>query len=120
AVDAGRGREPRHVRAVPTNDDHKISAAVETFNRTEHIRTVAGVGRSLGAPTVSVIPDPERGSLVRIVASWELCWYRYEVELGDEPSTVRLENQGYELHELSEREQVANAAADDVGRLHAT
>ena len=36
-----------------------------------------------------------------MVASWELCWYRYEVDLSDEVPTVRLAAQGYELDELS-------------------
>jgi len=113
-----RAREPRHVRAVPTGDDSRIAAAAEAFNQTEHPRTVAGVSRSLGAPAVAVIPDASHPTLVRIVASWELCWYRYEVDLGSERPSVRLDAQGYELSELTERERVAAAAADDAGQLH--
>jgi hypothetical protein len=56
--------------------------------------------------------------LVRIVASWELCWYRYEVDLSDGIGSVRLDGQGYELDELTEPERVPNATADDVGQLH--
>ncbi|WP_249009460.1 hypothetical protein [Conexibacter sp. DBS9H8] len=112
------GREPRHVHAVPTGEDSKIAAAVEAFNASEHPRTVAGVARSLGAPTVAVLPDPAHATLVRVTASWELCWYRYEVDLGAGRPSVRLDAQGYELAELSERELIAAAAADDGGRLH--
>ncbi len=50
ASGGGAYREPRHVHAIPTNGDHKIAAAVEVFNASEHRRTVAGVARSLGAP----------------------------------------------------------------------
>jgi hypothetical protein len=113
-------REPRHVRAVPTNDDHKVVSAVELFNRSEHPRTVAGVARSLGAPLVSIAPGTIRPSLVNVVVSWELCWYRYEVDLSDEVPSVRIDGQGYELSELGDHERVPNATADDVGRLHVT
>jgi hypothetical protein len=110
-------REPRHVRAVPTSEDHKFASAVGMFNRSEHPRTVAGVARSLGAPAVALIPDPVHPTLVRIVVSWELCWYRYEVDLSEQVSSVRLDGQGYELEELDERERVPIAAADDIGQL---
>ncbi|HWD77049.1 MAG TPA: hypothetical protein VG371_18075 [Solirubrobacteraceae bacterium] len=111
------GREPRHVRAVPTSIEHRISSAVSLFNDSEHPRTVAGIARSLGLPDVSVHPSDVNGSLVNIVVSWELCWYRYEVELADEVPVVRSAAQGYELSELSEIERQNNARSDDRGRL---
>jgi hypothetical protein len=111
------GREPRHVRAVPTSIEHRSSSAVSLFNDSEHPRTVAGITRSLGLPDVSVHPSDANGSQVNIIVSWELCWYRYEVELADEVPAVRVAAQGYELSELSEIERQNNAAADDRGRL---
>jgi hypothetical protein len=113
----GKSREPRHVRAVPTSEDHKMASAVEAFNRSEHRRTIAGVARSLGAAAVAIVPDPNHPTVVRIVVSWELCWYRYEIDLADDLPSVRIDGQGYELTELSDRERVPNAAADDVGQL---
>jgi hypothetical protein len=111
-------REPRHVHAVPTSDELKTARATELFNASEHPRTVAGVARSLGAPSVAVMPGDGPGSLVRIVVAWELCWYRYEVDLADEGShVVRGAGQGYELSELTPQEQAANAAADEHGML---
>ncbi len=115
---AGGGREPRHVRAVPTSIEHKISSAVSLFNDSEHPRTVAGIARSLGLPDVSVYPSDVNGSIVQVVVSWELCWYRYEVDLRDEVPTVRGGDRGYELSELLEIERQNNAAADERGRLH--
>jgi hypothetical protein len=119
-LDDGSGlrREPRHVRAVPTNVEQKVASTIELFNRSEHPRTVAGVARSLGAPTVSVAESDPRSSLMRVVVSWELCWYRYEVDLGEDRPSVRVADQGYELEELSPEELTANAAADDRGALH--
>ncbi len=95
-----RIREPRHVRAVPTSGEQRIASAVDVFNTSEHRRTIAGVARSLGAPTVSVLASEERPSVVTVVVSWELCWYRYEADLSDEVPSVRVEDQGYELDEL--------------------
>jgi hypothetical protein len=110
-------REPRHVRAVPTSAPHKISSAVDLFNSSEHRRTVSGVARSLGLPTVSVLPSEDRASLVNVVVSWELCWYRYEVDLSDDMPSVRVAAQGYELEELGPAERIPNATADEAGTL---
>jgi hypothetical protein len=114
-----RPRETRHVRAIPTSAEHRIAFAIEAFNASEHPRTVAGVGRSLGLPSVSVRPVAGHPSVVHLVISWELCWYRYEFDLADEDGGVRLEAQGQELSELTPAEQEANAACDDQGRLSA-
>ena len=117
-VDRGRpSREPRHVRAVPTNADLKMARALDVFNKSAHPRRIAGVARSLGTPTVAVLPSDVEGAIVTIVVGWELCWYRYEVDLADEASGVRVTGQGAELSDLTEPEQVANAAADERGRL---
>ena len=69
-------REPRHVRAVPTNAEHKVASAIEAFNVSEHPRTVAGVARSLGLPIVAIRPSESRSSIVAVLVAWELCWYR--------------------------------------------
>jgi hypothetical protein len=118
AARGGRAREPRHVRAVPTSVEQKIASAVQLFNHSEHPRTVAGVARSLGAPVVAVSESDARSSMMRIVVSWELCWYRYEVDLGEDRPAVRVADQGYELDELSPDELVPIAAADERGSLH--
>lgn len=110
-------REPRHVRAVPTNADLKIARALDVFNASAHPRRIAGVSRSLGVPIVSVLPSETEGAIVSIVVGWELCWYRYEVDLADEAAGVRVTGQGAELSELTADEQVANAAADERGLL---
>jgi hypothetical protein len=110
-------REPRHVRAVPTNDEHKVAAAVEAFNSSDHPRTIAGVARSLGSPVVSVQASEIQPSVVKVVAAWELCWYRYEIDLADEAGGVRVAAQGSELSELNPAENEGNAGADENGLL---
>jgi hypothetical protein len=114
---AARGFDPDHqIHAVPTNGEMKAARAVELFNESDHPRTVAGVARSLGAPGVAVRPGDD-GSLVGIVVAWELCWYRYEVDLAEGPGAVRVAGQGYELTELAPEDQDPNAAADEHGGL---
>jgi len=110
-------REPRHVHAVPTNAELKMSRALELFNGSEHPRKVAGIARSLGGPLVAVRPSPTEGSVVGITVAWELSWYRYEVDLADEAAGVRVIAQGTELSELDEPDRVANAGADERGEL---
>lgn len=112
-----RTPEPRHVRAIPTSPEQKIASAIELFNDSEHRRVVAGVARSLGPPAVSVRPAEHHPGLVNVVVSWELCWYRYDVDLSDELATVRIGAQGSELGELSREERRSNAVADESGAL---
>jgi hypothetical protein len=110
--------QPRSVHAVPTNADLKMARALEVFGSSEHRRTVAGVARSLGAPVVAVRPSATEGSVVLITVAWELSWYRFEVDLGNEAAGVRVSAQGAELSELEPGEQAPNAAADEHGGLH--
>jgi hypothetical protein len=108
----------RDVHGVPTNAELKVARAMELFNGSPQVRTVAGVARSLGAPIVSARPSKTEGSVVTIVVAWELSWYRFEVDLGNEAAGVRVAAQGSELSELDTIDQTPNAAADDGGRLH--
>lgn len=108
----------RGISAVPSNAERKVVRALEVFNLGVHTRTVAGVARSLGSPHVAARPSATEGSVVTIVVAWELSWYRYEVDLGDEASGVRVSGQGTELSELPDEDRVANARADEGGFLH--
>ncbi len=91
--------------------------AVAEFNASEFPRRVAGVARSLGPPEVTVRSAEHLSSVVVIVVAWELCWYRYEVDLSESPATVRVLEQGTELSELRHDDRHANALADDEGAL---
>jgi hypothetical protein len=120
AVSDGRlpaGEEPS---APLTGGDLKVERALAVFNAGEHPRRVAGVARSLGAPEVSVGPVEDSGGRVAIVIAWELCWYRYEIDLGEEASGALVVAQGTELGELAESERLVNATADELGALSLT
>ena len=114
-----RARETRHVRAIPASAEHRIAFAIDAFNSSEHPRTVAGVARSLGLPMVTVRPVAEHPSVVGLVVAWELCWYRYEFDLADEDSGVRLAAQGQELDELPRADREPNAVCNERGLLTA-
>jgi hypothetical protein len=100
-----------------TSGELKSQRALRVFNAGATTQRVAGVSRSLGAPAVTVRPLQDAGARVAIVVAWELCWYRYEVDLGDEAAGVVLAAEGMELDELPEEDRLANAAADDRGEL---
>jgi hypothetical protein len=97
-----------------------LDRAVDIFNASEYPRRVAGVSRSLGEPLVSVRSAEHLASVVRIVVAWELSWYRYEVDLGEEPASARAIDQGTELEQLEREEREGNAQAHASGMLALT
>jgi hypothetical protein len=111
-----RPKDPRHVRAVPTNAQVKVERAVEIFNESEHTRTIAGIARSLGEPWVNVTVG-NSPSEVSVVVAWELSWYHYNVDLGVEHDPVTLTGKGHELDELESWAREWNATAAGDGRL---
>ena len=110
-------QSPRHVRAVPTTAEVKVERALELFNGSGHQRTVAGLARTLGQPFVSALPDPAQASAVSVLVAWELSWYRYRVDLGDEADPVMMLDKGEELDQIDESLRAWNAALDTDGRL---
>jgi hypothetical protein len=91
--------------------------ALELFNGGEHPRRVAGVARSLGEPAVRVAQVQDSERLIDLIVAWDLCWYRYRVDLDDPQAGAQLLAQGMELDELPEQDRLANAAADERGEL---
>jgi hypothetical protein len=114
-----RRKDPRHVRAVPTNSQVKIERALEMFNGSEHTRTISGIARTLGLPWVSAIPSTVSPSEVEVVVAWELSWYRYRIDLGDERDPVSVLDKGQEIEELDESQREWNAFANEDGQLGA-
>lgn len=114
---APSSRDPRHVRAVPTNSQVKVERALELFNASEHHRTVAGLVRTLGEPWVTALPVPESPSEVTLVVAWELSWYQYRIDLGDSGESIFLIDKGQEIHELDEHLRDWNGAAGPDGAL---
>jgi hypothetical protein len=99
---------------APAAPPSSLERAAAVFNGSEYPRRVAGLMRSLGAPAVCIRPAEHLAGAVRLTLAWELCWYRYEVDLTDDGAQVRPLEQGTELGQLSREERHANAhvAAD--------
>ena len=110
-------KDPRHVRAVPTNAQVKVERALELFNQSEHPRTIAGITRTLGEPWVSAMPLEDVPAEVGLVVAWELSWYRFQIDLGAEHDPVTLVDKGHELEELPAELRDWNATAVPDGRI---
>jgi hypothetical protein len=117
AAAGGSPAEETYESPEPPEPPSPLDRAVTAFNASEYPRRVAGVARSLGAPEVNVRSAEHAASVVRILIAWELCWYRYEVDLDELESGARVAAQGTELGELSREDRVVNAAADDSGAV---
>jgi hypothetical protein len=118
-VDAGAGTAPIESSGGDAGAPHTLGVrrALEVFNAGEYPRRVAGVARALGAPCVRTTPVADAATTVAVVVSWELCWYRYEIDLADEARGAWLAAEGMELGELPAEDRVANATADERGEL---
>jgi hypothetical protein len=102
---------------VPTTAGGKVERALELFNGSSHHRTVAGLARTLGVPFVGAQPDASQPSAVTLVVAWELSWYRYRVDLGDEADPVMMLEKGDEIEEIDESLREWNATLDAEGRV---
>jgi hypothetical protein len=112
-----RPKDPRHVRAIPTTAQAKVDRALELFNGSSHQRTVAGLARTLGSPQISAQPEAAQGSQVSVVVAWELSWYRYRVDLGDEADPVMMLDKGEEIEQIDDDLRDWNARLDPEGRV---
>jgi hypothetical protein len=108
------------VRPVPPLDPDSptlFERAAARFNSSEAGHTVAGLTRTLGKPWVSVgaaagVPDG-----VRITVAWELSWYQWGVDIGDELRPVFEIDKGGEIDQLDAAAKQWNASVAEDGRL---
>jgi hypothetical protein len=112
---AGRGMRPRRLQPdlSPTS---RFERAISRFNGGEAGRTVAGLTRTLGAPSVSVGDSAGAEDEVRVTVAWELTWYQWGVDLGDELRPVYELSKGFEVDEIDAAARQWNASAHD-GRI---
>jgi len=112
---AGRGMRPRRLQSdlSPTT---RFERAVSRFNTSDAGRTVAGLTRTLGAPSVSVGDASGADDEIRVTVAWELTWYQWGVDLGDELRPVFELEKGFEVSEIDSAARQWNASAHD-GRI---
>lgn len=95
----------------------RLEDAVDRFNESGSVRTVAGLIRTLGVPRVSIGAAAGSGDEVRITVAWELSWYQWGVDTGDVSRPVFELGRGAELAELDGSARVWNGGAAKSGRL---
>ena len=103
------------LRRLSASEQAAVEAAA-LFNRSDYLRTVEGIARSLGEPRVSVVPIPGVNGEVALTFCWEISWYQYRVT-PDAAQPVRLENRGLEAGELDEGFRQWNASLGPGGVL---
>jgi len=95
----------------------RLERAVARFNASEAARTVGGLMRTLGSPFVSIGAAAGSPSEMRVTVAWELCWYQWRIDLGDELRPVFALDRGDEIGQLDGSARQWNATAGDGGRL---
>ena len=113
-ANVGRMGEPRQEGESSAS---RLERAAVRFNASEAARTVAGLMRTLGTPSVSIGSAAGSPSEMRVTVAWELCWYQWGVDLGDELRTVFQLDRGDEIDQLDGSARQWNAKAGDGGRL---
>jgi hypothetical protein len=114
---AGRGMRPRRLQPdAGLSPATRFERAIARFNSSDAGRTVAGLTRTLGAPSVSVGDLAGTADEVRVTVAWELTWYQWGVDLGDELRPVYELKKGFEVEEIDAAARQWNASAHD-GRI---
>lgn len=90
--------------------------AADLFNASQYRRTVGGIAKSLGRPSVSVVVLSGVNAEVVVTVAWEISWYQYRVS-PDSDNPVRLEGRGHDPAELEASFVEWNAHLDDEGRI---
>jgi hypothetical protein len=114
APGANVGKRDPEARVAPRS---RLERAISRFNASEAARTVAGLMRTLGQPWVSVGAAAGSPSEVRITVAWELSWYQWGVDLGDELRPVFQIDKGNEVEQLDRSARQWNANAVEGGQL---
>jgi hypothetical protein len=112
---AGRGMRPRRLQP-DLSPATRFERAIARFNGSDAGRTAAGLTRTLGAPSVSVGDLAGEEDVVRVTVAWELTWYQWGVDLGDELRPVFELERGFEVAEIDAAARQWNASAHD-GRI---
>ena len=91
--------------------------AVFRFNASGAGRTAARLARILGTPSVSVGAAAGAPGVVRVTVAWELSWYQWGVDVGDESSPVFEIGKGSEIDQLDYAARQWNARLGRDGKL---
>ncbi|MDQ2631169.1 MAG: hypothetical protein M3Y75_09395 [Actinomycetota bacterium] len=117
---SGRRRLRGLLRPAPPPDPSALppfQQAVFRFNASDAGRTVARLTRTLGVPRASVGAAAGSPGQVRVTVAWELSWYQWGVDVGDETRPVFEIAKGGELSQLDAAARQWNAQVGADGKL---
>ena len=92
-----------------------IVEAADRFNSSQYRRTVGGIAKSLGLPSVSIIPLSGVTADVVVTIAWEISWYQYRITADSAP--IRLAERGHDPAELEGSFTEWNAHMEEDGRV---
>ncbi|MGC1166610.1 MAG: hypothetical protein WA862_10920 [Solirubrobacterales bacterium] len=107
----------RHTREVECSSMDPFERAAMRFNASEAGHTVAGLVRALGTPSVSVGASAGTAEEVRVTVAWELSWYQWGVDVGEDPRPVVEVAKGSEIDQLDPAARQWNASLREGGRI---
>ena len=118
---APRGEQAAPVLSEPilrrlSVDELAMVESADLFNASDHRRSVAGIGKSLGEPRASMVRLPGLNAELIITVAWDISWYQYRVT-PESAQPVRLADRGYEPSDLEDRFTGWNAHVEPDGRL---
>lgn len=113
---AGAAVEPERRLA---DADLSVASALAAFNRSNHRRTVRGLGRTLGTPRASglLVKTSSGASGARLTVAWELTWYQWEVGSDKGGLEVREAGKGDTIEQLRAADRTWNLGVSDDGTL---
>jgi hypothetical protein len=110
-------RRPRPIPPLDAGAPAPFERAAARFNSSEAGHTVAGLTRTLGKPWASFGAAAGAPNEVRITVAWELSWYQWGVDIGDELRPVFPIDKGRELDQLDPAARQWNASVGENGKL---
>ena len=113
AADAPMASEP-FLRRL-SEAELAIVEAADRFNSSQFRRTVGGIAKSLGLPSVSIHALSGVNADVVVTIAWEISWYQYRITADSAP--VRLAERGHDPSELDESFTEWNAHLEEDGRV---
>jgi hypothetical protein len=110
----------RRDRPLDADELTPFELAAARFNASDAGHTVSGLVRTLGDPRVSVGAAAGTAAEVRVTVAWELSWYQWGVDLGDELRPVQELAKGREISEIDYAARQWNASASADGQIIVT
>jgi hypothetical protein len=107
----------RHTYEVEHSSMTPFERAAMRFNASEAGHAVAGLVRTLGPPSVSVGASAGTPREVRVTVAWELSWYQWGVDVGEDRRPVVQLGKGSEVEQLDPAARQWNASVVAGGRV---